>query len=87
MGSDPEKLFPFEALQQQLRTFGKFGISVAGLMLPMLTSDQNDCAKIEEMAEQMASGESTDVFENTSKSTQQRLRDFVVDLDQFGYLN
>lgn len=86
MNADAEKLFPFEALQQQLRTFGIFGISVGALMLPMLTSDLNDCAKLEEMAEQMQSGESTEVFENTSKTTQLRLRDFIVDLDQFGYL-
>lgn len=85
-GSDPEKLFPFEALQQQLRTFGIFGISVGALMLPMLTSDSNDCAKLEELADQMQSGESTDVFENTSKATQLRLKDFIVDLDRFGYL-
>lgn len=86
LGSDPEKLFPFEALQQQMRTFGKFGVSVGALMLPMLTSDLNDCAKLEEMAEQMQSGESTEVFENTNKATQLRLRDFIVDLDDFGYL-
>lgn len=85
-GSNPEKLFPFEALQQQLRTFGIFGISVGALMLPMLTSDSNDCAKLEEIAEQMQSGETTDVFENTSKATQLRLRDLIVDLDQFGCL-
>lgn len=55
-------------------------------MLPMLSSAANDCANLEELAEQMQSGEATDVFENTNESTQQRLRDFIVDLDQFGYL-
>lgn len=39
MGSDPEKLFPFSMMQEHLKRYGKFGIIMAKLILPMITRD------------------------------------------------
>lgn len=35
LGSDPDKLFPLGAFQQQLQKFGKFGVLNATFLLPV----------------------------------------------------
>lgn len=39
MGSDPEKLFPFDALLGQFKQFGVYSIYVATFLLPMIYGD------------------------------------------------
>lgn len=36
LGSDPEKLFPFEMLMEHFRTFGKFGLYIYATLLLLL---------------------------------------------------
>lgn len=39
LGSDPQKIFPFEALLDQLRKFGAYSIYFATFLLPMVYGD------------------------------------------------
>lgn len=39
MGSDPEKVFPYEALMDQFKKFGAYAAFVGLLLLPMIFSD------------------------------------------------
>lgn len=39
LGSNPEKVFPFSALQQQLQKFGKFALIQTSFLLPILTAE------------------------------------------------
>lgn len=41
-GSDPEKLFTFDQLQQQLKQFSKFGMFMCPLFLIILVPDLSD---------------------------------------------
>lgn len=52
MGSDPQKLFPRSAFDDQLKRFGKFGLAMAIMTLPVFTSNPEDTPDMDEMAEQ-----------------------------------
>lgn len=84
LGSDPAKLFPFDALQDQLRQFGKYGLIMFTLLLPMLTSEVENIPDIETMAESLQHN-SNAVFTPDSTVFKKRLRDVVVDMDRLGY--
>ncbi|RZC34659.1 EcKinase, DUF1679, and/or APH domain containing protein, partial [Asbolus verrucosus] len=43
LGSDPEKLFPFEAFKEQWKKFAKFGMCMAFGILKVKMTHTNDC--------------------------------------------
>ncbi|XP_037036188.1 uncharacterized protein LOC119074271 [Bradysia coprophila] len=43
LGSDPEKLFPYELMQEHLRKYGRQAILLAFMALPALTSEPDYC--------------------------------------------
>lgn len=80
---EPENIFPFEALQEQLHKYGVFGMSIASTLLPMLTSDEDSCPDLDTLAEQIH-----DPFaaENTREEFNRRMRDVVVDMNRLDYI-
>lgn len=71
LGSDAEKLFPFEALLSEMQKNARFGIMMATMLLPLLTSVSEDFPDLDALSEQMNRGESLDgdafKFEKTEK--------------------
>lgn len=53
MGSNPEEVFPRIALDDQLKKFGKFGLAMAIMVLPIFTSQADDIPDMDAMAEKM----------------------------------
>lgn len=51
LGSDPAKIFPREVLNQHLKRFGKFGLAMAIMVLPIFTSNPEDIPDMDRMAE------------------------------------
>lgn len=51
LGSDPEKVFPRNVLDQHLKKFGKFGLAMAIMVLPIFTSNPEDTPDMDEIAE------------------------------------
>lgn len=49
MGSDPSKVFPRSAFEDQLKKFGKFGLAMAMMSLPVITN--REAVDMDEMAE------------------------------------
>lgn len=88
MGSDPAKLFPFDALQDGLRRFGKFGLVLATLLLPMLTLESEKCPDMDELSESLGKGVPDDnvVFKPEAAVFNKRMRDVIVDMDRLGYI-
>ncbi|XP_058443605.1 uncharacterized protein LOC131425603 [Malaya genurostris] len=92
LGSDPERLFPREALDQQLKQFGRFGLLMAVLILPMITTKSEDVPDLEEMAEKMENGfniaDEMNNFrsEDTEAIYRQKMSDCCRDMVQFGYI-
>lgn len=90
MGSDPEKLFPYETLLDQFKKFGKFGMIMASMLLPMMTSQDGIAADLDEFAEQLKDGqkldENTYISERTRHILDKRLRDVVIDMARLEYI-
>ena len=61
LGSDPEKVFPRSAFDDHLMRFGKFGLAMAMMVLPVFTSNADDLPDMDEMAEIYQSGEEIDM--------------------------
>lgn len=85
LGSDPAKLFPFDALQDQLRQFGKYGLIMFTLMVPMLTSTADSIPDLDEIAESLQHNSDT-VFKPDEAVCHKRMRDVIVDMDRLGYI-
>lgn len=100
LGSDPEKLFPFGALLEQLRKFGKFGLLNATFILPVITKEvdmqlrenfkpraENLKDEIEVKLESDSEDElDFDIGRNISDSYKKRFRDIVSDMYRLGYI-
>ncbi|XP_058443604.1 uncharacterized protein LOC131425602 isoform X2 [Malaya genurostris] len=92
LGSDPERLFPREALDQQLKQFGRFGLLMAVMILPVITTKSEDVPDLEEMAEKLENGvniaDEVNNFrsEDTEATYRQRMSDCCRDMVQFGYI-
>lgn len=88
LGSDPAKLFPFDALQDQLRRYGKFALVMSTLLLPIVTSAADKCPDLDELAATFDNGEKneTSPFKPDTAVFNQRMRDVIIDLDRLGYI-
>lgn len=55
MGSNATELFPREVFDQHLHRYGKFGLTMAIMVLPIFTSKSDDIPDMDAMAEKMQS--------------------------------
>lgn len=81
MGSDPDKMFPFETLLDQLRQLGKYGTMVGAILMVIFFSDPNEASENR--------SEAKDAFEIPEGSKEKyftTLRDMIEDASRFGYL-
>lgn len=51
MGSNPSELYPREVFDDHLKRFGKFGLAMAIMILPIITSKVEDTPDMDELAE------------------------------------
>ncbi|CRK87818.1 CLUMA_CG001606, isoform A, partial [Clunio marinus] len=96
LGSDPSKLFPRRAFFDQLKKFGRFGMSMAMIVLPFFTSQADDIPDMDQMAENMKEamdkGEEVDtkLFNFTSDKTKDAYKTRMVgvfeDVYDLGYI-
>ncbi|CAO1394910.1 unnamed protein product [Diamesa serratosioi] len=92
LGSDPEKVFPRSAFDEHLMRFGKFGLAMAVMVLPVFTSNAADLPDMDEMAEIYQSGEEIDMteFDFTSSKTidvyNKRMLGVIHDMYNLGYI-
>lgn len=85
-----EKLFPYKLMMEHFQKFAKFGLLLATMLLPMLTTQQGNGINLDEMAEKVEKGEEIDptVFisdKSRSKFTK-RMRDVVIDMVRLDYI-
>lgn len=74
LGSDPDEVFPFSALHEQLQKFGKYALVHASFVLPIL------------MAEVDTDVENYNSSPDLSDTLKQRLRDIASDVYRLGYI-
>lgn len=90
LGSDPEKLFPFELMQDHFQKFGKFGMIMAAMLLPMLTATGGHSVDIDSLCDGIKEGKDIDAEVFISDESRQRLvnrlRGVVIDMVHLGYI-
>ncbi|CAH1717920.1 unnamed protein product [Chironomus riparius] len=100
LGSDPEKLFPRHAFDDHLKKFGKFGLIMGVLVLPVFTSDVDEVPDMDEFVSNLNEVESTNEEDNNEAVSKgvcyvttktypiyaERLLGVCEDLYNFGYL-
>lgn len=90
LGGDTESQFPFTALLDQLKLFGKFGIIMASLVIPASSTKNEDLPDMDLMAETKDDPdrlqELTKAFTKGSDGAKVRLREALLDAMRFGYL-
>lgn len=92
MGSDPTKVFSFEALLEQFQKFAVYGAFVGVLLLPMISADLDSMPDFDEIAA-VPNNENefdiTKVFRITDESKKaynKRVTDIFIDMARLGYI-
>lgn len=83
LGCDPDKLFPYEALQEQLRKFGLFAVAMGAMLLPSLTANQSDIPDLDEASEK---GEANWFNPLENRKCLERMRDIIDDVVRMGLI-
>jgi thiamine kinase-like enzyme len=69
LGSDPDKMFPFEELQKQWKRFSLFGLTMLPAIIKVCLSDKDEVNDLAEVAE--SGRQITDAFTKAVKSTEE----------------
>lgn len=90
MGSDPAKVFPFEALLEQFRKFAVYGAFVGVILLPMNSSELDSLPDFDEISAVQNNEndyDMTNVFRITDKKAyNKRVTDIFIDMARLGYI-
>lgn len=91
LGSDPDKFFTFNDLENQLKKFGKFAFIWGPMFVQMMVADPTDIPDLDKLSEDLANQDSD--VENFVKQFDEerqieydtRMRDLLTDLVDYGY--
>lgn len=100
MGEKTNEILPFDALQGELKKFGRFGMPMAFMLIPATTMESQDIPDMDEMAEMMqkmkANGGEIVENEDTKKYQEnflkqslklgERIRNVTLDMERLGYI-
>lgn len=89
LGSDPDKLFPRAALDDHLIRFGKLGLIMAMILMPIVLSQADNVPDLDELSEQLESGSEVKGHfsnEDTAERFNNRMRDVIIDMVKLGYI-
>lgn len=82
MGSDPSKLFPFEALKKQFKTRGVYAAVVGSLSIAVQTANESTVPDVTEKGLVV----SDNIFLPKDDSYDRRILELVTDLVEYGYI-
>ena len=91
LGGDTMSQFPFTALLRQLKQFGKFGIVLSTLLIPLMTTSNDELPDMDFLADNMANSdpkvmeEMMKNFSKTNKAYDSRMRETLLDAIRYGY--
>lgn len=89
LGDDPDVLFPYTALEEQLKKIGKYGLGISMFTIPVLTSESH--TNLDELADNLVnnpnSGQSqVPVCDKSDKKYRERMMGLVTDAFEYGYI-
>jgi hypothetical protein len=95
LGGDTMTQFPFTAFLRHLKKFGKFGVVMATMILPMLQTKNEELMDMDYMAEKMVNPDPAEMeklmkeyMEKSSgyQTSVKRMREVFEDAIKYGYL-
>jgi hypothetical protein len=90
LGSDPEKLYPETIFHEHLIKFGRFGLFMCCMLLPIITTRTEDVPNLDEMAEKVAQRDesSLDAFnsKNNEEEYKSKMSNVLRDMFEYGYI-
>lgn len=90
LGSDPKKLYSCDLMMEHFRKFGKFGLILAAVRLPVITADKGQTMNLDEISDIGADYNLEDLPFFTAESKNRyakRMRDVIIDMDRLGYFS
>lgn len=90
LGSEPQKLFPYDAFEKQLKKFGKFVFAMGPLLTQFMVVDPENIGNLDEVTKSIANNEEgadfiTGFNEKTQKEYDQRINGLFTDLIDLDY--
>lgn len=90
LGSDPELLFPYQALQDQLKKFGKFGLMMSLMVIQAMVMQPEETPDLDEVARLMEEDPHNIKFMDPGVASEmiynRRMRDIIHDMNDLGYI-
>lgn len=90
LGSDPEVLFPYKTMLEHFRKFGKYGLIMATVVLPMITQDKGTKVDLDCISDDIKNGSEFDssafMTDSSTQRFNKRMRDVVIDMNRLGYI-
>lgn len=86
LGSDPEKLFPYDMMMEHLHKFGKLGLIFSGVMLPIITAEKGKVLGMDDLANAEEISLDSILSEKSQIASRKRLRDVVIDMARLEYI-
>ncbi|XP_053690784.1 uncharacterized protein LOC128739330 [Sabethes cyaneus] len=92
LGSNPERLYPADIYQGQWNKYGRFGMIMGLIQVPMMCTSPEDLPDMDEFIEKADAGDADVSFQFAAKGEslklyQSRIRGMLRDAARFGYLN
>lgn len=87
LGTNPEKVFTFKNLLSQLKKFGKFGIVMPAMVIPMIAAEGKDIIDLDTVAEGLKEGNDFEGFDKNKENLlyKKRMSDVIRDTIRLGY--
>lgn len=85
LGSDPSRLFPFEALKNQFKTHGIYAAIVGSITISIQTADENTVPDLQDMPKELEFNEKN-IFLPKDDSFDKRTLELIADLAEFGFI-
>lgn len=90
LGSDAEKLFSFDDLQNQLKKFGRYALIITPMLLNIITSKADDIPDLDNLAEEfkdkpIEEGMKAFINDAANDKFDARMRDVIQDVVRLGY--
>ncbi|XP_037028754.1 uncharacterized protein LOC119068987 [Bradysia coprophila] len=90
LGSDPDELFPYGVMLEHFKKFGKFGLFISAMLLPMITSEQGNGINLDVLADRFENGSSDNqnifITDRSRENFNKRMRDVVTDMERLNYI-
>lgn len=89
MGSDPDKLYPFEELESDLKKYGQYALIFAIFMTQFCIVEQKNVMDLDEYSEKILKGEKCNLLHDldNNKAFLNLIDDIVEDIFSYGYVD